>query len=86
MNVSLLFFLKLWDYLQDVIFHQEGALLLFALPMHQYLNEKVGSYWIGRGGTVAYLPHSPDLIPCEFFLRSYIKNRVFTILRSLLTS
>ena len=76
------FFPKLRDYPQDVIFQQDGAPPHFAIPVRQYLNQKLGNRWIGRGGPVAWPPRSPDLTPCDFFLWGYIKDRVFSNLPS----
>lgn len=33
--------------------------------------------WIGRGGTVAWPPRSPDLTLLDFFLWGHMKQRVY---------
>jgi len=33
--------------------------------------------WIGRGGTIAWLPQMPDLTPLDFCVWGYIKDKVF---------
>jgi hypothetical protein len=35
---------------------------------HEYLDETFGNRWIGRGGPMTWLTHSPDLTPLGFFL------------------
>ena len=47
-------------------FHHEGT---------SYLNRKMVA-WIGRGGTVAWLPRSPDLSPMGFSVWGYVKDKV----------
>ena len=74
------FFPKLRDYPDDTVFQQDGAPPHFALPVRQYLNQKLGDRWIGRAGPVSWPPRSPDLTPCDFFLWGYIKDRVFQTL------
>lgn len=71
------FFRSLRDYLKNIIFQQDDALPHYAVPVPQYLNEKIGSRWIGRAGPVGRPPRSPNLTACDFFLWGYIKDRVF---------
>jgi len=33
--------------------------------------------WIGRGGTIAWPPRSPDLTPLDFSVWRYVKDQVF---------
>ena len=33
--------------------------------------------WIGRDGPTPWLPRSPDIIPLDFFLWGYVKDKVF---------
>jgi len=33
--------------------------------------------WIGRGGTIAWPPKSPDLTPLNFSVWGYVKDKVF---------
>jgi len=64
----------------DYIFQQEGS------PGHYknvrgYLNRNLPQMWIGRTGKDdALMPwpsRSPDLTPCEFFFRGFVKDTVF---------
>ena len=34
--------------------------------------------WIGRDGPTPWPPRSPDIIPLDFFLRGYVKDKVFS--------
>jgi hypothetical protein len=40
-----------------------------------YLNRTVVA-WIGRGGTIALPPRSPDLTPPDFSVWGYVKDKV----------
>ena len=43
------------------------------------MNEKLPDRWIGRGPPNMHWPaHSLDLTFCDFFLRVFIKSRVYT--------
>lgn len=75
-----IFFTKLWDYPQHVIFHLDTAPLNCALPANQYLNEVLGNRLFGRSGSIACPPRSPYLIPRDFILWSYTKARLLTYL------
>lgn len=41
------------------------------------LNEIFPNRWIGRGGPIQWPPRSPDLTIMDFFMWSWIKNRVY---------
>jgi hypothetical protein len=41
-----------------------------------FLNHTVVA-WIGRGGTIARLPRSPDLTSLDFSVWGYVKDKVF---------
>ncbi|PNF14515.1 hypothetical protein B7P43_G15641 [Cryptotermes secundus] len=50
--------------------------------VHCYLNNELGHHWTGRVGEddvvlFTWPPRSPDLMPCDFFLWGYIKDRVY---------
>ncbi|GBN08814.1 hypothetical protein AVEN_126183-1 [Araneus ventricosus] len=44
---------------------------------HQVSNSTFQQQVIGSGGYVEWLPRSSDLNPLDFFLRGYIKQRVY---------
>jgi len=33
--------------------------------------------WTGRDGLIPWPPRSPDITPIDFFLRGYVKDKVF---------
>ena len=37
-----------------------------------------GSHIIGLGHGIEWLPQSPDLTPCDYFLWGYLKNKVYS--------
>ena len=43
--------------------------------MSEIFDEK----WIGRGGPVAWPPRSPDLTSPDYFLSSFVKERVMAV-------
>lgn len=55
----------------------DGAPAHFARQVTEYLNETYPNRWIGRGGTVAWPPRSPDLNPLDYFLWGYFKGAVY---------
>ena len=65
----------------DYIFQQDGS------PAHYeevrgYLNRNLPKKLIGHTGKeddalLRWLPRSPDLTPCDFFFRGFVKDTVF---------
>ncbi|KAJ4437430.1 hypothetical protein ANN_17574 [Periplaneta americana] len=47
------------------------------LDFRNSLTEILPDRWIGRGGQIWWPPRSPDITPLDFFLWSYVKDRVF---------
>ena len=43
-------------------FQHDGALSHYFRHVMQHLNDTFPNRWIGRGGTINWLPRSPDLI------------------------
>lgn len=54
----------------------------FDTVVRLYFEQKLGSRWIGRGGSFSWLPRSLDLTSCNFLSCGYIKDRVFSDLPS----
>jgi DNA-binding CsgD family transcriptional regulator len=54
----------------------DGAPAHFAREVRKHLDENY-SPWIGRGGTVAWPPRSPDLTLLDFFFWGTIKQKVY---------
>ena len=63
--------------LDGIWWQQDGAPPHYASVVRNYLNQKFGSHWIGRGGPVEWPPRSPDINPLDFFLWGYLKRRVY---------
>ena len=57
----------------------DGAPPRYALCSRQVINEIVDEKWIGRGGPVAWPPCSRDLTSPEYFLWSFVKERVMAV-------
>ena len=56
---------------------QDGAPLHYATGVQNWLNSTFNNKWIGRGGPVQWLPRSPNLTSCDYFLCGYFKEQVF---------
>lgn len=73
--------LKRYPDFEDFYFIQDGAPAHFGNQVRAYLNQELGSRWIGRGvtqnGSIPWPPRSPDLTACDFFLWGYLKNEVY---------
>jgi hypothetical protein len=50
----------------ELRFMQDGAPAQFSLVTRRYLNWKFPGQWTGRGGPIAWPPHSSDLNPLDF--------------------
>ena len=59
----------------DYIFHQDGATVHYSYRVRRYLDNKSPENWVGRGGPVEWPALSPDLNPCDFFLRGHLKAK-----------
>jgi len=60
---------------RDFIFQQDGAPPHFHRKVTSHLNRTVVA-GIGRGGTIAWPPRSPDLTHLDFSVLGYIKDKV----------
>lgn len=61
---------------RDLVFQQDGAPAHYSRAVRTYLDRRF-RMWIGRGGTIAWPPRSPDLTPLDFFLWGYLKGVVY---------
>ncbi|PSN31536.1 hypothetical protein C0J52_26409, partial [Blattella germanica] len=59
------------------IFQQDGAPPDYSNSVRTSLNEIFPDSWIVRGDLTSWPPRSPDLIPLDFFLWGFVKNRVY---------
>ena len=57
----------------------DGAPPHYALCSRQVMNENFDEKLIGRGGPVAWPPRSPNLTSPDYFLWSFVKERVMAI-------
>ena len=48
------------------------------MDVRRSINETYPNWWIGRDGTICWPSRSSDLIPLDFLLCVYVKDRVFT--------
>lgn len=66
----------------NLIFQHDGAPPHFDTDVREWLTENYPT-WIGRGGSVAWPPRSPDLNPLDFFVWGYMKSEVYmTVIQS----
>lgn len=77
-------FLDLKEDVQNFVFQQDGAPSHWHSAVCKFLNRKLPQHWIGGSEAVylalhTYLPMSPDLTACDFFLWEYIKYIVFIL-------
>jgi hypothetical protein len=63
---------------RELHFMRDGTPTHFSLVAHSYLNRKFPGRRIGRGGSIASPPHSPDLNPWEFYLWGQLKTFVYS--------
>lgn len=64
-------------YLNNFYYQHDGAPPHYAASVRDYLNNKYGENWIGRGGPIPWPTRSPDLTPCDFYLWGEVKRRVY---------
>ena len=57
-----------------IIFQQNGAPAHYGYEVRGWLNEK----WIDRRGAIEWVPSSPDLSLCDFFLLVHLKHNVYS--------
>ena len=66
----------------DYVCQQDGCPAHFHNDVRDYLNTNLQQRWKGRFGQedvalMRWPPRSPDLTPCDFFLRGFVKDTVF---------
>jgi hypothetical protein len=62
---------------REMWFQHDGAPAHFTNIVHEYLDEKFGNKWIGRGGPMTWPPRSPHLTQLDFFLWVYMQSLVY---------
>ena len=61
-----------------VIFQLDGATPQWGSHFRGFLDATFPNRWIGREGPTPWPPRSPDIIPLDFFLWWYDKDKVFS--------
>ena len=61
----------------QMYFQHDGAPPHYPRHVREYLNEFFRNSWLGRGGTAAWPPRSPDLTPLDYYLWSHIKTLLY---------
>lgn len=59
-----------------IVYQADGAPPHYDLNVRDYLRNNF-RLWIGRGGTVAWPPRSPDLNPLDYYFWGYLKQEVY---------
>lgn len=60
------------------IFQQDGEPAHFATKVHRWLGANFPNRWMGLSSASMPRPaQSPDLMPCDFFVRGYVKSLVY---------
>jgi hypothetical protein len=62
----------MWEVLQ-----LGGVLPHFSHHVHAFLDREFPDHWIGRGETILWPPHSPDLTPLDFFSCGFVKDTIY---------
>ena len=60
------------------LFQQDGASVHYAQQVRETLNSELSGRWIGRRGAIEWPARSPDLTPCDYWLWSYLRSKVYT--------
>ena len=61
-----------------IIFQQDGAPPHWGSHVRRFLVATFSNSWTGRDSTTPWPPRSPDIIPLDFFLWGYVKDKVFS--------
>ena len=64
------------EYVIRIAFHSNHQ-MAFHPAVRGYFLPRTVVAWIGRGGTIAWPPRSPDLTPLDFSVCGYVKDKVF---------
>lgn len=66
---------------RDLFFMHDGAPPHFARNVRDHLHEHYPGRWIGRGqdAPIQWPPRSPDFNPCDYFIWSALKTKVYEV-------
>ena len=67
------------SYVRDIWLQLDGCPAHYSRIVRQWLDRNFPNKWIGRAGSVAWPPRSPDLTSMDFFLWGYLKNYVYEV-------
>lgn len=59
-----------------IVFQLDSVSPQWSLDKRDCLDERFPEPWIGLDGPIGRSARSPDLIPCDFFIASFIKYKV----------
>lgn len=62
---------------RTMIFQQDGAPAHYCLEARKLLDQNLQGRWIGRRGNIEWPARSPDLSVCDFWLWSFLRDRVY---------
>lgn len=62
---------------EQIIYQADGAPPHFTREVRQHIDDEF-PMWIGRGGTVAWPPRSPDLTPIDYYVWGFLKAKVYS--------
>lgn len=62
---------------RDKHFQQDGAPPHYSVAARAILEDQMPGQWIGRRGPIEWPARSPDLTPCDFWLWSYLRSKVY---------
>ena len=65
--------------IDTAVYQQDGASPNFDNIIRDHLNDVFPNSWIGRGSPRIRAPHSPELMPFDFFAWGYIKAQVYQV-------
>ena len=63
---------------RTMVFQQDGASPDYQIDVCNVLDQHLRNRWIGRRGPIEWPARSPDLTVCDFFLWSYLRDRIYT--------
>ena len=61
----------------DKLFQQDGAAPHYSVGAREILDQRLTDRWIGRRGPIEWPARSPDLTACDFWLWTYLRQKVY---------
>jgi hypothetical protein len=66
-----------WKNAGELLFMQSGVPPSFALTVRVWLDNQISSWFIGCQEPMEWPTHRSDITPCDFFLCSWVKDKVY---------